>query len=65
MEAWSELLVLHQVTYTWPHGHWAENLAAIAAAWVLPGGTAFYLYGNEVGLLASDFLVTRGFESLN
>ena len=37
-----------QVTYTWPHVHWIENLMTISATLALPGGTAFYLYGNEV-----------------
>ena len=42
-----------QVTYTWPHVHWIENLMTISATLALPGGTAFYLYGNEVRWLAS------------
>ena len=30
---------------------------AVSGAWVLPGGTAFYLYGNEVGeVLESPFV---------
>lgn len=49
MESTATRIAALQVTYTWPHAHWAENLVAISAAWVLPGGTAFYLYGNEVG----------------
>lgn len=48
--AWLAFMTLMAmgVTYTWPHTHWTENLVAISAAWVLPGGTAFYLYGNEL-----------------
>ena len=48
MESTAATISALQVTYTWPHAHWTENLVAISAAWVLPGGTAFYLYGNEV-----------------
>ena len=50
-----------QVTYTWPHGHWLENLVAVSGAWVLPGGTAFYLYGNEVGEVLESPFVERFF----
>lgn len=48
--AWLVVMTLMAlwVTYTWPHGHWLENLVAVSGAWVLPGGTAFYLYGNEL-----------------
>jgi len=48
--AWVVFMVLLPiwVTYTWPHVHWIENLMTISATLALPGGTAFYLYGNEL-----------------
>lgn len=54
--------------YSWPYVHLIDNLTAFLGALALPCGTAFYLWGHEVGLSNSSQLrvlkVVESFSSM-